>query len=261
MLLLTRELHDTIVRAEIAGIGGSITAQQRLFPEVHAELLEVAGGVAAFAGADSPLSKAFGLGTFQPANAGDVARVSDFYASRNATARVFVTPLTDRALVTALAQAGYAPADYDSVMVAVDPDRHALRDDRVAIAADVGVWAKASLRGFADRDTNLHDDSLARVVASTSGVVPFEAREKGEIVATAAMSIRGESAALIAGSTLPEFRRGGRHVALIRDRIARAREAGANVIFAMAGPATASERNFHRCGFVTIYTRTRWDKI
>ncbi|MGA8576781.1 MAG: GNAT family N-acetyltransferase [Candidatus Cybelea sp.] len=260
MLFLTRELHETIGSAEITGIRSTIASVQRLFPEAHAARIDVAGGVAAFAGADSPLSKAFGIGTFGSVSADDVACVSEFYESRNAVARIFVTPLADPALGATLAQAGYEPAEYDSVMVAVDPERHALRDDRIAVAADVGSWARASVDGFMDRDRNLHDDSLARIVGSAQGVIPLEAREDGTIVATAALTVRGECASLIAGSTLREFRRRGLHLALIRDRLARALHAGARIIFAAAAPASASERNFHRCGFVTLYTRARWDR-
>jgi hypothetical protein len=244
----------------MTGVRSTIAVVRRLFPEAHAASIDVAGGVAAFAGADSPLSKAFGLGTFGPVSAGDVACVSEFYETRNATARIFVTPLADPALGTTLAQAGYAPVEYDSVMVAVDPDVHARRDDRIGVAADIGTWARASVDGFMDRDRTLHDDSLARIIGSAQGVVPLEAREGDAIVATAAISVRGECASLIAGSTLGEFRRRGWQLALIRDRLARGLDAGARVIFAAAEPASASERNFHRCGFVTIYTRARWDR-
>ena len=257
---LTRELHETIVRAESTGIRSTIAAVERLFPEANAAGIDVAGGVAAFAGANSPFSKAFGLGTFGPVSAGDIACVSEFYESRNAVARIFVTPLADPMLGATLAKAGYAPVEYDSVMVAVDPDSHALRDDRIAIASDVAAWARASVNGFMDRDRNLHDDSLARIIGSAQGVIPLEAREDGTIVATAALTVRGECASLIAGSTLREFRRRGWQLALIRDRIARALDAGARIIFAAAAPASVSERNFHRCGFVTMYTRARWDR-
>ncbi|MBV8530945.1 MAG: GNAT family N-acetyltransferase [Candidatus Eremiobacteraeota bacterium] len=106
-----------------------------------------------------------------------------------------------------------------------------------------------------------HDETIATIVASSPGVVPLEAHEDGTIVATAALAVRGETAALIAGATVPEYRQRGWHIALIRERIARARESGARILHAAARPASSSERNFHRCGFVTIYTRARWDRL
>jgi hypothetical protein len=159
-----------------------------------------------------------------------------------------------------LAVAGYAPADYDNFLIAADPDAHALHSHDVAIARDLQAWIRASVLGFADRPGVAHDDSVARIVVSTPGVIALEARYEGTIVATAAMSVRGECAALFAGSTLPEHRHRGWQIAMIRDRIARARDAGARIIHAAAAPAGTSERNFHRCGFTTLYTRTRWDR-
>ncbi len=258
-VLLTRELYETIGRAEVDGIRRSIAGMQRLYPNAGAESIEVGGGLAAFTGVDSPLSKTFGLGTFGPARAEDIPRISHFYASRNAVARVFVTPFLDPAVSRTLVAAGYTPVDYDSVMVAVDPDRHALRDDRIVLASDFDAWARASAHGFMGPDAS--DDSLARIIGSSESVTPLEVREDGEIAATAAFSVSGDCAAFFAGSTLLQFRNRGLQLALIRDRLARARESGAQIIFASAEPASASERNFHRSGFVTLYTRARWDRI
>ncbi len=259
-VFLTQELHALITRAEIAGIRSNVASIQRLYPQTHAESIDVADGVAAFAGIDSPLSKAFGIGAFEPVTGEQIASVSEFFESRNVVPRVFVTPLSAPTLARALAAAGYAPVEYDSVMVAVAPERHGHRDARIAVAADLKAWARASVEGFIARD-RIHDDALARIIGSSQDVVPLEARQNGEIVATAAYSMRGECSGLFAGSTLREFRNRGWQLAMIRDRIARARDAGARVIFAATAPASVSERNFHRAGFVTLYTRARWDRI
>jgi GNAT superfamily N-acetyltransferase len=69
-----------------------------------------------------------------------------------------------------------------------------------------------------------------------------------------------DHATLFAGSTHPAFRRQGWHTELIRDRVARARDAGARLVHAPAGPGSASERNFLRCGFIRLYTRVLWGK-
>ena len=259
-MLLTRELYETLARAELTGIREIIATVTQLYPEAGAQSIEVAGGVVAFAGVDSAFSKAFGIGALAPTVAGDLARITEFYASRNTTPRVFVTPLADPALARDLAAAGYAPAEYYNVLVVADPDAHALRDERVNVATDLQAWIRASVAGFAGRRNSVHDDSVARILASSPGAIALEACENGAIVATAAMSVRGECAALFAGSTLPEHRHRGWQIAMIRDRIARARDAGARIIHADAAPAGISERNFHRCGFTTLYTRTRWDR-
>lgn len=260
-VFLTRALYEAIGRAEIAGMRSTVDAVRRLFPDADAESIEVGGGLAPFTGVGSPLSKAIGIGISGPVAPADVDRITEFYQSRNAVPRVFVTPFTDLAFSKTLAAAGYSPVSYDSVMIAVDPDRNARRDDRIDRAADFSAWARASVSGFSDHDHGLHDDSLARIVGSAGGVIPLEARENGTIAATAAMGVRNGCASLFAGSTLHSYRNRGWQLAMIRDRIARAREAGARIISAAAEPASVSERNFYRAGFVTLYTRCRWDLV
>jgi hypothetical protein len=260
-VLLTRELDETIRRCELAGIRSGIDSVRRLYPEERAASMEIAGGLAVFTGVDSPLSQTYGIGTVAPVTAEGIAQITDFYASRGATPRVFVTPMADPTLGRVLAAAGYAPAEYENVMASDQFDAYALYGDRIDLARDISEWARASTQGFMDLETLAPDDDrIARVLASSEGVSALEARDGVTIVATAAMDIRGECSAMFAGSTMREYRHRGQHLALIRDRIARARDAGARFMRATAHPASSSERNFHRCGFVTLYTRVLWER-
>jgi len=260
-VLLTRELDETIRRAEIEGIRSGLGTVRRLSPDLGAASIEVAGGLAVFTGINSPLSQAYGVGVHLPLAADEIARITAFYQSRGATPKIFVTPLSDPALARGLAAAGYAPSEYENVLASDEFDAHVARDARVAVAADLAEWAKASARAFSDAAELAEvDDEIARVLASSDGVIALEARENGAIAATAAMDVRNGCAAFFAGSTLPPFRGRGFHLALIRDRIARSRDAGAQMMRATASPASASERNFHRCGFSTLYTRVLWER-
>jgi GNAT superfamily N-acetyltransferase len=260
-VLLTRELDETLRRAELAGTHCGVETVQRLHPEVGAASIEVAGGFARFTGRDSPLSHAFGVGVCAQVTADDIARVTDFYESRGAVPRVFVTPLSDPTLGAELSTAGYTASEYENVLASRDFDAHAQHDERIAIAADLAAWARASARGFTDADVlEPGEDAIAVILASSDGVVSLEAREGDDIVATSAMDIRHGCAALFAGSTMARHRGQGWHLAMIRDRIARARDAGATLLRATARPASASERNFHRCGFHTLYTRVLWER-
>jgi GNAT superfamily N-acetyltransferase len=260
-VLLTRELDELISRCEIGGIQCAIDTVARLYPEARPASAQIAGGLAAFTGADSPLSQAYGIGTSAPVTTNDVAQITEFYESRGAAPRVFVTPLADSSLARLLAATGYAPTEYENVLASSEFDAHALYDDRIAVAADLDVWARASAQAFLDRTTiEPADERIARILAFSDGACNLEARDGGSIVATAAMDIRDECSAFFAGSTMPASRGRGFHIALIRDRIARARDAGARLMRATARPASASERNFHRCGFVTLYTRALWER-
>ncbi|MBV9233108.1 MAG: hypothetical protein JO030_03620 [Candidatus Eremiobacteraeota bacterium] len=261
-VLLTSELDEAVRHSEIAGIRSGIEAVRRLYPDERADSIELLGGLVAFTGIDSPLSQAYGVGVGLRATQQDVRRASEFYERRSATPRVFVTPLTDPTLALELASAGFAPAEYENVLVC-DDFAYARRDERIAVASDVDTWARASAEAFLDRDVlQPDDDRIAKIIATSDGVCALEGRDDAGagIAATSAMDVRGEWSALFAGSTIRRFRRQGWHAAMIRDRMARARETGVRFLRATAKPASASERNFRRCGFTTIYTRTLWER-
>jgi hypothetical protein len=256
---LTRTLDETIRRCEIDGIRKSIEATQRLYPELDAAGIEVAGGIARFNGFDA-LSEAFGLGTLAPVGADEISRLTEFYASHNSTPRVFVTPMAHPSLARSLALAGFAPAEYENVLVSDDLETHARYDDRIAVATDLDAWALASMRGFmGDEPAETGDPRFGVVLASADGIVPLEGREGSAIVSTAVMSLRGECAFFFAGATVAGSRRRGWHLATIRDRIARARDGRAQIMRATAAPGSASERNFLRSGFRVLYTRSLWE--
>jgi GNAT superfamily N-acetyltransferase len=259
-MLLSAELDDALCRAEIAGARTAADAANRFDSRVGATSIEVAAGLVLFTGVGSPLSQAWGVGRQVAVSAGDVDAITDFYESRSAIARVFVTPTCHPSLQRKLARAGYVPTESENVLVSRDL-AGAETDDRISVASDVGAWARASARGFLERERLEPGEDVTGLVLGTSeGSIPLQIRENGAIVATAAMDVRGECAGLFAGSTLPDFRRRGLHLALIRDRIARARRAGASLLRATAKPESASERNFRRCGFTKVYTRVLWER-
>ena len=133
-MLLTKELDEAIRRSESEGIRTGIATVKRLHPDVRATSIEVAGGLAAFTGVDSPLSQSYGVGSSAPVTEGDVSRITDFYESRGATPRVFVTPLADPSLAPALAAAGYTPSEYENVLASDAFDGFARFDDRIGVA-------------------------------------------------------------------------------------------------------------------------------
>lgn len=260
-MLLTRELDEVIRRCEIAGIRTGVATMQRLRPEIGAEAIEIAGGLVAFSGAESPLSQAVGVAAAAPIARDEVECIIKFYQTRGTAPRVFVTPLSHPTLGRELAAAGFAPCEYESVLASNEFERHARVDARSGVAADLHEWSRASAEAFVHPAAlKPGDELIALTIASSLGVLPLEMREDGAIVATAAMDVRDGCAGLFAGSVVANFRGGGRHCALIRDRIARARDAGARFMRATARPASASERNFVRCGFTTLYTRALWER-
>lgn len=258
-MLLTRELDEKIRRCEIAGVRSGIVAAQRLRPHADVACIDVAGGVARFIGFCPSLSQAFGVGTLAPVSVADVARITEFYGQRDTAAGVYVSPMADPSLGCALAAAGYVPTEHENVLVSDDFRPHALRDERIDIARDVEDWARASAQGFNGAEPiEAADEQMAMVFASAEGVTALEGRYDDTIAATSVIAFRDGCAMFFAGSTLPGFRERGWHLAMVRDRISRAHTAGSCLMRAVARPSSSSERNFHRCGFTTLYTRTLW---
>jgi hypothetical protein len=255
-------IDEAILRDEVEGGRRSIEAAGRLDPNVGATSIEVAGGLVGFAGVGSPFSQALGVGTRGPVRASDIARITEFYESRGAAPMVFVTPASDPTLQRELTAAGYVPGEREqSLMASDDLVIHARRDARIGVALDITAWAKASATAFIERERlEPGDEVIAMILAATEGTIALEVRQCDEIIATGALAVNGECAALFAGSTLTAFRRRGWHAALIRDRVARAREADARLVRATAGPGSASEQNFVRCGFVRLCTRVLWER-
>lgn len=259
-MLLTRELNEAVRLSEIAGIRCGIATVRRLDPSARAESIEIAGGLVAFTGIDSPLSQAYGIAVSMPLAQDEIACVTEFYETRGATPRIFVTPFSDPELGRGLAAAGYVPSEYENVLASDDLTSSARAHERIGVATDLGAWSRASAQGFMDGAAAPGDERIAEILSSSEGCIALQGHEGAAIVATAAMDVRGECAAFFGGSTLPEHRGRGWHRALIADRIARARDAGARLLRATARPGSSSERNFVRCGFHTLYTRVLWER-
>lgn len=202
------------------------------------------------------------MGACGSVSASDIATITEFYESRGATPMVFVTPAAHPSLQRELVAAGYAAGEREQSLLASDDlVSHAQSDARIGRAHDLAAWAGASAMGFLEREElESGDDVIALILATTEGTIALEVRQRGKIIATGAMSVNDEHATLFAGSTHTAFRRQGWHTALIRHRVARAREAGAKLVRAAAGPGSASEQNFVRCGFVRLYTRVLWQR-
>jgi ribosomal protein S18 acetylase RimI-like enzyme len=256
----TRALAEQIERASIAGFRACIEAARHLAPNLGASIIDVAGGVAAFAGAASPLTEATGVGSFVEPARGDIDRLTRFYAERGAASRVLVSPLAHAALARELARARYAPLEYQNVMFCeIDPAQTGL-DERVAESNDHAEFGRTSATGFLERDPQEDEALVGIIIARASTMIPLELRVDGNVVATAAMDVYEDIAGLHGASTMPHARRRGYQTALIRERITRAQALGARYVHAVAAVGSASERNFRRAGFDVLFTRTLWER-
>ena len=95
MMFADALLARRIEAAEAANARGCTA----LYPE--AAVLEIAGGCAIFAGADSPLTNAVGIGLHAPVSVTEIEGMEQFFRSRGAPVALDLCPLADPGLLQA----------------------------------------------------------------------------------------------------------------------------------------------------------------
>lgn len=251
---------ESIELAEANGLRSAVDFGRTAYPDRGLVTADIAGGMMAYAGPDSPFNQAMGIGFRAPLTQPDVDEIVDFYRSRNAAAKVALSPMANLEAPSLLARRGFTVEEYANVMALDASEIRCERDSRVETCSVPATWAYASAKSFADGAEP--DDAMlfiSELMAAHPGVAALMIRDKGEIAATACFALEnGGIGALFAASTSPQSRGKGFQMALIRDRLARARESGATVVRAAAAVGSTSERNFRRYGFTPLYTRTTW---
>jgi hypothetical protein len=261
------DLSRRLERAEGQGNAEFVEMRARLFPDVGAEWIEVAGAYAMFDGAVSMLTQTFGLGLFQEITNVEMEALENFFRERGAPVFHEVSPLASEGLLTLLGERGYRPVELTSVMfrpIGRDADdMPAPGNDQINVRVigedEHELWAQTATRGwseFTEFADQIHNLSL--VGAKRAGGSSFLAELDGQPVATGAMSIC-EGVALLAGaSTVPEGRRQGAQLALLASRLRFAAERGCDIAMMCAQPGSTSQRNAERHGFRIAYTRIKW---
>ncbi len=258
-MIIDRSLALACELGERNGIRRCLEAGQRNFPELGIEIRELAGGILGFSGIGGALSQATAIGVNADVSQSDVNQITAFFREHRCTPRVEISPLNNPELAPLLARAGYTPVKHENMLVADLNLLEGGRDARIASMRDAREWAQASARGFCDgAEPDLEALTVSLLIA-TGGADVLEARDGDAIVSTACYAFEEEGVALFAASTLPSHRRQGWQRAMIRERIARAKEAGMRYARVTAEPLSNSERNFRALGFVPLYTRVTWE--
>lgn len=217
------------------------------------ESIEIAGGYASFAGVNSPLTHAVGLGLNGPVSAADFDRMEEFYRWRGSGVNVELCPLADWSLLELLGQRGYRIVECNNVLAGAVAGS---ADARVRITDDELLWSRTMLEGFFGRTefTDLELDTGRRVF-HLENTKAWIARVDGIAAAAGAMNTRGKLALLFADGTVEKYRRQGLHLALIRARLKHAAELGCDLATAATAPGSISQRNYERAGFRVVYTK------
>lgn len=233
-----------------------------LDPFAEAALLDVAGGVAAFLGAGSPVNQAVGLGFAGPVDESAVAQIEAFFSERSQRGLVVLSPLADRSVLTHLGQRGWKLDGFENLLVrplAEPLDHEETGVDVVSVTDDEhrDLWAHIAAIGFSAPLEPLPEQlALGRIVSRRPGSTLLLALVDGRPAGTGELYCEDGVAWLSADATLPHFRRRGVQRALQIARLRMGSEAGCELAVSEAVPGSPSQRNMERLGFRVAYTRS-----
>jgi hypothetical protein len=131
--------------------------------------------------------------------------------------------------------------------------------------SDTAEWASVVLRGFGVSTEGLGGQlvEMMAAIAENPQFHPYGAWDGTDLVAGAALFVRGTVGSLNSGATLPSHRMLGAQSALIVVRAEAARAAGCRWLVAETGKAGPGEinrstENLKRAGLRVLYVRPNW---
>jgi GNAT superfamily N-acetyltransferase len=236
-------------------------AQEKLRPGTTA-VLSIAGGHAVFVGANSPMTRASGLGMQEPLTAVDLDALEEFFRSHGAMPRLELCPLADPSLLALTQERGYKIHHFRNVLVRSLRPSEMLPEPSTSVSvtravspAEKELWRLTVSRGFAGRDdVGPEADQIALPITAVPAVACYLAWQGEEPIGAGAMAIRGGLAYLSSTSVRPAFRERGAQSALLWVRLTDAIEAGCDLVMVETTPGSGSQRNLERFGFRVVYT-------
>ncbi len=217
-----------------------------------------------FAGADSPVTQAIGVGINGEVSDADLDRLTQFFHERGAPAAAEICPFVDPKLYERLAAREYKLLEVSNVLVA-DVAALTLTDKlpadvtiRPAEPSELKLLTRTIAQGFAEHfavTPELLD--VMEGIAQREHAVGFLAFVGGEVAAGGIVSAHEGVGGLFGASTLPTFRGRGIQTALLHARLAWARAQNCDLAVSITLPGSISHRNIERLGFRVAYTRTK----
>ncbi len=217
--------------------------------------LPVGGGFAHFRGAAHPLNQALGL--VEPVAEAELAAVEAFLGAPTV---LELSPGADPELWPLLARRGYRLHQFQQLWVrdVPDPPRPISapeRGIRPARLEEARTYNRIVAAGFLERDDWWDLEPPFEAALDVLDAWGFLAFVDGEPAGAAMLGIVDGVALLSGDAVLPRCRGQGLQQALIRARLALAKERGCDLACASTAPGTASQRSYEACGFHVAYPK------
>jgi ribosomal protein S18 acetylase RimI-like enzyme len=245
---------------------------QQLRPEIGAAFEPFCGGHMVFAGLNSPIGHAAGLGFDRPVTASDLDRLEAFYRSHSAPAQLDLCPLTDPSVLELVSARRYGLLELNNVLyrplsMAEPFDIPAEFQIRPGKPEESAMFSDIVSRSFFEKEGPPEGfaDMLAPLFAFPEALTFLATVDKRPVAAAAGRIIPEHRAfALFGAGTLPGYRGRGIQTALLRTRMKAAAEAGCELAVVVTRGGTISERNCVRLGFRIAYSKAtvikHWDQ-
>ena len=260
-----------------AGVAEVVRARRADYRTI---VLPISGGLAVYAGPDSPVSKVIGLGFDGPIDLEALEQIEREWQARDESVRVELSILADPSIPVALSERGYHVHGYENVLgrplggelatqaraeqefaAAPTPGLtiEKLREEDGRTWIDIAVTAFTHLDGTGSAaDDSSHQAAMEDALTDFTGAPGLQrylARIDGRPVGVGSLCLTGSLALLAGAGTLPDARGRGVQKALLQRRLADARDAGADLAVVVTAPGTRSQENVMRRGFSLLYTR------
>lgn len=215
--------------------------------------LSVGGGFAHYRGEAHPLNQALGL--LEAVSEADLSAVEAFLGSPTV---LELSPGADPSLWPLLATRGYRLHQFQQLWVrslAEVDEPPPSRQIRVAKPCEAGLYNQITCAGFMERDDWRDLAPPFEVSLEVTGAWGFLAFVEDQPAGGGMLGLVDGVALLSGDGVLPRYRGRGLQKALIRARLAFARDRGCDLACASTAPGTASQRSFEACGFGAAYPK------
>jgi len=240
-------------------------AMARMDPTSGASVLEVAGGLAIFAGAGSPLTQGLAMGLHGAVGPAELDAMERHVCPQGrGPKQLEVCPFVDPSLPALLADRGYRVHEWQLAWTCAIPSAplEPARAPEPSIivrrvrSGEEDVFFRCVLAGFLESES-VPDEAIAmmRPSAFAEGYELYLALSGDEPIGGGTLARQGDVALVNGSAVRPAFRGRGGQGALLRARLDRARELGCTVGYSATLPGTASRRNMERYGFHVAYPK------